>query len=107
MLPAVLVAVDAPHPAAGHPLLPHSPLVLLHLLLRLADLSTKPSRSFLGLFSSPSLLLKFPSQLFEAALEKNSVCDQAVHLDWGNVLKEGKMMNLKGGGGGKCALAGC
>ena len=61
VLPAVLVAVDAPHPAAGHSLLPQPPLELLHLLLGLADLSTKPSRSFLGLFSSPSLLLKFPS----------------------------------------------
>ena len=61
VLAAVLVTVDASHPAAGHPLLPQSPLELLHLLLGLADLSTKTSRSLLCFFSSPSLLLEFPS----------------------------------------------
>ena len=38
VFPTVLVAVDAADPAAGHPLLPQPPLVVLQLLLRLTHL---------------------------------------------------------------------
>ena len=61
VLATVLVAVDAPHPAARHPLLTQSPLIFLHLLLGLAHLSSKSSSSIFGIFAPPSLLLKLPS----------------------------------------------
>ena len=38
VFPTILVAVDAADPAAGHPLLPQPPLVVLQLLLRLTHL---------------------------------------------------------------------
>ena len=38
VFPTVLVAVDAADPAAGQPLLPQPPLVVLQLLLRLTHL---------------------------------------------------------------------
>ena len=69
VFPTVLVAVDAADPAAGQPLLPQPPLVVLQLLLRLTHLEKQLNGSeILSLSPRDQVeLLALPLPLFVAA----------------------------------------